>query len=79
MSEDSEIISDAWILAALKLIILEAATTFLKKEKGIDPDTKIVQEITQEVEASRLRKLRDVKQNKTDFQAKISRIVAEVV
>jgi hypothetical protein len=79
LSEDSEIISDAWILAALKLIILEAATTFLKKEKGIDPDTKIVQEITQEVEASRLRKLRDVKQNKTDFQAKISRIVAEVV
>jgi hypothetical protein len=78
MTENSGVIDEASNLAALKLLIFETATAYLKTQ-GIDPDSKTLRDVTQRIGVDWLRKLRDAAPDKTAFEAETQRIVARVV
>jgi hypothetical protein len=78
LAENSGVINEASNLAALKLLIFETATAYLKTQ-GIQADPKTLRDVTQRISVAWLRKLRDAAPDKAAFEAETKRIVASVV
>ena len=78
MTERSGTIDEASNLAALRLLIYETANTYLKN-KGIQPKTDTLRDITQRVTIAALRRLRDASPDKSTFETLTERIVSNVL
>jgi hypothetical protein len=71
-------ISEVSYLATLRLLIFRTATEYLGRAGG-QPNSREIEEITQKVKVSRLRKLRRLGNDKQSFEAQMNRIFAEVI